>query len=321
MSSNEASSRVTYTSISSDYEEPPDVRSPRIVVYGYDGLPMHPVDPPSPDYVPSPKEPEQAPLSSDYMPGPEYPEYLALYDEEVPIKDQPYAVADSPIALSSGYLVESDPKENSKDESEDGPMDCPADGEMVMMMMMMTPLMMTRRRRRSTWLRLTLSLHPLLTMSPLLRRQSCLRPMSLRLHHHHHLQAVFAYTCTSITTITASTISLYLPPPVPTSLPLPSPPLPLLPASLFIPPPVDRKEDILEAELPTHKRLCLTALTSRYKVGESSIAVRPIGDHRTDYGFIGTLDADTKRQRVEEVGYDIRDVWVDPTEAVEEIVL
>nr|GEU59035.1 reverse transcriptase [Tanacetum cinerariifolium] len=72
MSSDEASSRVTYTSISSDYEEPSDVGFPGVIVYGYDGLPMHPVDPPSPDYVPGPEEPEQVPLSSDYMPGPKY---------------------------------------------------------------------------------------------------------------------------------------------------------------------------------------------------------------------------------------------------------
>ncbi|GKF48106.1 hypothetical protein Tco_0141357, partial [Tanacetum coccineum] len=38
-----------------------------------------------------------------------------------------------------------------------------------------------------------------------------------------------------------------------------------------------------------------------------------------DYGFIGTLDAETRRQRAEEVGYRIRDAWVDPTEAVEEV--
>ncbi|GJV06228.1 hypothetical protein Tco_1343884 [Tanacetum coccineum] len=73
--------------------------------------------------------------------------------------------------------------------------------------------------------------------------------------------------------------SLHLPPHVPTSLPLPSSPLPPLPASLFIPPPVDHREDISEAELPPRKRLCLTALTSRYEVGESSIAApRPTGD-------------------------------------------
>ncbi|GJY98468.1 hypothetical protein Tco_0515378 [Tanacetum coccineum] len=70
-------------------------------------------------------------------------------------------------------------------------------------------------------------------------------------------------------------LSPHLPPPVPTSLPLPSSPLLV---SLFIPPPVDRREDIPEAKLPPRKRLCLTAPTSRYEVGESSTtAPRPIG--------------------------------------------
>ncbi|GJX99452.1 hypothetical protein Tco_0356471 [Tanacetum coccineum] len=124
MSSDEASSGVTYTSISSDDEEPSNVGSPGFVVYGYDGLPMHPVDPPSPDYMPGLEEPEQAPLSLDYVSGPEYPEYLALSDEEVPMEDQPYAAADSPIALSLGYIADSDPE----DESEDGPTDYPANG-------------------------------------------------------------------------------------------------------------------------------------------------------------------------------------------------
>ncbi|GKA81995.1 hypothetical protein Tco_0788743 [Tanacetum coccineum] len=72
---------------------------------------MHPVDPyveaalpapPSPDYVPGPEEPEQAPPSPDY----------------------PYDADASPTALSPGYIVDFDPK----DESEDGPTDYPADG-------------------------------------------------------------------------------------------------------------------------------------------------------------------------------------------------
>ncbi|GJW38659.1 hypothetical protein Tco_0064504 [Tanacetum coccineum] len=87
--------------------------------------------------------------------------------------------------------------------------------------------------------------------------------------------------------------SLHLPPPVPTSLPLPSSPLPPLPASLFIPPTVDLTEDILEAELPPRKR--------------------------ANYGFIGTMGAEIRRQRAKEVGYGIRDVWVDSTEVVEEV--
>ncbi|GKA84779.1 hypothetical protein Tco_0806433 [Tanacetum coccineum] len=84
------------TSISSDYEEPSDVSSRGVIIYGYDGLLMHPVDPPSSDNVPGPEEQEQAPLLPDYVPRLEYPEYLALSDEEVPVKNQPYLTADSP---------------------------------------------------------------------------------------------------------------------------------------------------------------------------------------------------------------------------------
>ncbi|GJW58320.1 putative reverse transcriptase domain-containing protein [Tanacetum coccineum] len=83
--------------------------------------------PASPDYVPGPEEPEQTPLLPDYMPGPEYPEYLAPFDEEVPIEDQPYVV-DLPIALSSGYVADSNPEEYPEEDFKDGLVDYPADG-------------------------------------------------------------------------------------------------------------------------------------------------------------------------------------------------
>ncbi|GKB93657.1 hypothetical protein Tco_0979794 [Tanacetum coccineum] len=106
-----------------------------------------------------------------------------------------------------------------------------------------------------------------------------------------------------------------LPSPVPASLPLPSPPLPPLPSSLLPPlpdllfiPPVDRREDIPEAKLPPRKRLCLTTPASRYEVGENSTVVpRPIGGHRVDCGFIGTIEAEARRQRAGAIDYRIRD--------------
>ncbi|GJZ44721.1 hypothetical protein Tco_0592317 [Tanacetum coccineum] len=71
---------------------------------------------------------------------------------------------------------------------------------------------------------------------------------------------------------------------------LPSPPLPPLPPSLYIPPPVDRRDDIPESEQPPRKRLCLSTLGTRYEVGESSTA-RPTGGQGIDYGFVSTVNA------------------------------
>nr|GEX65117.1 hypothetical protein [Tanacetum cinerariifolium] len=98
---------LTYTLVYTDSEpwryygeDSAETRPPRVIVYGYDGLPMQPVAPPSPDYVPRPEHPP----SPDYVPGPEhppspigipyvpeleYPEYLAPSDDEAPLEDQP----------------------------------------------------------------------------------------------------------------------------------------------------------------------------------------------------------------------------------------
>ncbi|GJS00165.1 hypothetical protein Tco_0316673 [Tanacetum coccineum] len=64
-------------------------------------------------------------------------------------------------------------------------------------------------------------------------------------------------------------------------------------ASLFIPPLVDRKEDIPEVKLPPHKRLCLTALTLGYEARKSSTATRPL-EVIEQTMFIDTLDAETR---------------------------
>nr|GEW37102.1 hypothetical protein [Tanacetum cinerariifolium] len=90
MSSDEASSRITYTSISSDYEDS-----------SYTGTAF-----------------------TDYVLGPEYPEYLATSDAEILVEDQPHAIDASPTALSPGYIDDCD----LEDESEDGLTDYPADG-------------------------------------------------------------------------------------------------------------------------------------------------------------------------------------------------
>ncbi|GJY07565.1 hypothetical protein Tco_0374619, partial [Tanacetum coccineum] len=79
---------------------------------------------------------------------------------------------------------------------------------------------------------------------------------------------------------------------------LPSHPLP---PSLYIPPPVDRRDDIPESERPPRKRSCLFAPGPRYEVRESSTA-RPTRGRGVDYGFVSTLDAEERRRGIREVG-------------------
>ncbi|GKC02457.1 hypothetical protein Tco_0994067, partial [Tanacetum coccineum] len=53
----------------------------------------------------------------------------------------------------------------------------------------------------------------------------------------------------------------------------------------------------------------------------AAAAARPIGGRRVDYGFVDTVDAEIIRRRAEEVDYGIRDAWVDPRDATEEVAL
>ncbi|GKG57949.1 hypothetical protein Tco_0589560, partial [Tanacetum coccineum] len=38
---------------------------PRVIVLGYDRLPLQPVAPPSPDYIPGPENPQTLPVPQD----------------------------------------------------------------------------------------------------------------------------------------------------------------------------------------------------------------------------------------------------------------
>ncbi|GKB17120.1 hypothetical protein Tco_0851043 [Tanacetum coccineum] len=132
-----ASSAITYTFVYTDSEpgrvfwgadeEISDGDVPRVIVYGYDGLPMQPVDPPSPDYVPGPEHPP-SPIEIPYVPEPEYPEYLVPSEDEAPMEDQPLPADASPVALSPGYVPDSDPEEDPEEDSEEEHADYPADG-------------------------------------------------------------------------------------------------------------------------------------------------------------------------------------------------
>ncbi|GKC72907.1 hypothetical protein Tco_1118790 [Tanacetum coccineum] len=71
-----STSTVTYTSVYTDSEPGrafwgaddegvSEADIPRVIVLGYDGLPLQPVAPPSPDYVPGPENPQTPPVPQD----------------------------------------------------------------------------------------------------------------------------------------------------------------------------------------------------------------------------------------------------------------
>ncbi|GKG59009.1 hypothetical protein Tco_0602718, partial [Tanacetum coccineum] len=82
------------------------VGSPGVVVYKYDGLPMHP---PSPNYVPGPEHPP-SPVYVPYVPKPVYPEFMPDEDDVLLAEEQPLPVVVSSTADSHGYITESDPE-------------------------------------------------------------------------------------------------------------------------------------------------------------------------------------------------------------------
>ncbi|GJV17140.1 hypothetical protein Tco_1362463 [Tanacetum coccineum] len=337
-----ASSAFTYTSVYTDSE------------------PGRPVASPSSDYAPGPKHPPSL-VEVLYVPEPEYHEYLVPSDDEAPMEEHPLPADASPVALSPGYVADSDLEEDSEEDHADyladggdddndpsddddddddigdedeEPFEVEEDDEEEKDHLALTdspaaPVIDPVPSAEDTEAFETDEAAPTHVPSP--KRHTArmsVRPQTpVLLPSEAEVERLLALPIPPPSPLTPlsspqpqipSPSSLHLPPLVPTSLPLPLFPLPPLPASPFISP-VDCREDTSEAGLPPRKRLCLTALTSRYEVGESSTAApRPTGGHGADYGFIGTIDAEVRRQRTEEVGYDIRDVWVDPEETVKE---
>ncbi|GKE46015.1 hypothetical protein Tco_1473299, partial [Tanacetum coccineum] len=116
-----SSSTVTYTSVYTDSEpgrvfwgadeEPSDGGPPQVIVYGYDGLLMQLIAPPSLDYVPGLEHP----------PSPDYHHPMMRHPWPLPADA-------SPVALSPGYVPDSDPEEDPEEDSEEEHADYPADG-------------------------------------------------------------------------------------------------------------------------------------------------------------------------------------------------
>nr|GEU37148.1 hypothetical protein [Tanacetum cinerariifolium] len=384
-----ASSAVTYTSVYTDSEpgrvfwgadkKLSDEGSPRVIVYGYDGLPMRLVAPPSLEYIHGPEEPQTPPASQDederepmfiqphdpdYVPEPMYPEYIPLEDEHgISVEEQPLPPIDSLTVVSLGYVAESDPEEYEDDETEDGPVDYPMDGGddgedddrdsssgdiddededeeeeeeeehlastdsaiFIPTVELISPPEGTEPATISLSLEAEVKRllamptplpSPLASLSPPSaeeRLARCTAPFACPSPPPIPTQLLSSFGCpTQIQTLRMASTQAFIDA-VTAALPSPS-----LPQPLYIPAPVDHRDDILETEMPPRKRLCFSTLGSRYEIEESSTS-RPIEGRGIDYGFVSTLDAEARRRGIKEVGNGIRDTWVDLAEAVPEI--
>nr|GEX32118.1 putative reverse transcriptase domain-containing protein [Tanacetum cinerariifolium] len=272
------------------------------------------------------------PHDPNYVPEPMYPEYIPLEDEHVlSVEEQPLPPVVLPTAESPEYGAESnpeeDPEEYEDDEREDGSVDYPMDGgddddgessgddadnededeedeeeehlasaDSVLVIRadeLVSPpegtehvIPLPSTNTTTTGARFTIQIQAAISLSPKVEAERLLAmplpPTSLLAllsppYVGEHL-ARLASTQALIDAVTATLSSLPLPPP------------------LYIPLPVDHKDDILETEMPPRKRLCLSTLGSRYEIKES-LTSRP----------------------TEGRGIDYRDTCVDPTETVPKI--
>nr|GEW89294.1 putative reverse transcriptase domain-containing protein [Tanacetum cinerariifolium] len=320
-----ASSAVTYTSVYTDSE-------PARVFWGADEELSDEVAPPSPDYIPGPEEPHTPPAPQDkdehgpmfiqphdpdFVPEPIYPKYIQLEDEHIlPVEEQPLPPVVSPTAESPGYVAESDPEEDPKeyedDETEDGPVDYPMDGgddgddddddssrddaddedEDDEEEEHLAPA-------ESAMVIPTDEL-----VSPPEGTEPVIPPPSTDT----------ATTEARITVRLQATISFPPEAEVKRLLSMPTP-ITICPTITTF---CRGADDIPETEMPPYKRICLSTLGSRYEVEDSSTA-RPTEGQGIDYGFVSTLDAEVRRRGIGEVGYGIKDTWIDPAETVPEI--
>ncbi|GJV61605.1 hypothetical protein Tco_1467705 [Tanacetum coccineum] len=279
-------STVTYTEVSSPFEDLSDIGSLRAIVHVYDGLPMMSEDPyvyvvaafqapPSPDYVPGPEELEQEPPSPAFVPEHD--------PEEEDPADYPTDRDDDEEEESFGDDADEEDEDEDEDDEEDEEHLAPADSvppptyQVDRLLAISTPPSSPLTSYSSPLPQIPSS--PLPASSPL-----PISPSPLPASPTHPL----GYR--------AAMIRLRA------ELPYISHPLPII--------------------LP-HTRAFGhdEERGGGCGVGECSSAptARPTGGFRADYGFVGTLDAKIRRDPDREIGYGITDVWVDPDEIAEEI--
>nr|GEX67198.1 hypothetical protein [Tanacetum cinerariifolium] len=267
-------------------EDSAKTRPSRVIVYGYDGLPIYPVAPPSPDYVPGPEhspspdyvpdlEHPPSPIEIPYVPEPEYPKYLAPSDDEAPLEDQPLPADASPIAASPDY---DEPFEEDEEEEEEHP--APADSPAIPIV----DIVLSAREIEA--LEADEPTHA--PGSPITSMEAC----------------IARHDALLLSPPLVPSLPLPLPSPLTTSLTNTEAPLGYWAAGIRMRaslPSTSYRIDIPEADMSPWKKACLTAPALGFEIRESFAA----GAARQP----GPTKSDLRRCRVEPAGYEITDTW------------
>nr|GEW23932.1 putative reverse transcriptase domain-containing protein [Tanacetum cinerariifolium] len=242
--------------------------------------------------------------------------YIVDSFTQVLVEDQPYAAADLPIALSPRYIVDPDPEEDTKDESEDGPTDYSVDvgdddyhdddnddddssrddaDDEDQEEASEEDEDEKEEEEHLAPADSPAAASPVVDPVPSAEETKPFETDEFAVTPPPPPPPV--YHTTARMTPPSGT-----PPILPIPLPTSSLPLPL--------PSTDHKADVSEVVLSPQKRLCI-ALGPRFKVRESSsaAAARSTGGFRADYGFADTLEAKIRRDPYREI--DDRSVMSD----------
>nr|GEW46055.1 hypothetical protein [Tanacetum cinerariifolium] len=304
-----------------------DVGSPRVILLGYDGLAMMPEDPYA--YV---EAAMQEPPSPDFVSEPVYPEFMPPEDDVLLAEEQPLPAAISPTADSPGYITESDLHRTLTRISIPAQAHVPflSKAEVERLLALPTPPPSSLTSYSSPLPQIPSPPLPASPTHPLGYRAAMIRlrakspstshPLPLPLP----LPIVLPHTRASMAMMRAATPSTYILAPRSETPPSRTPPFLPIPLSTSSPPlllpSTDYRVDVPKVTLPPRKRLCI-AIKPKFEVKECSCAPtsRPTRGFRADYGFVGTLDAEIRRDPNRKIGYGITDVWEDPDEIAKEI--
>nr|GFC02469.1 hypothetical protein [Tanacetum cinerariifolium] len=242
------------------------------------------------------------PHDPDFVPEPIYPEYIPLEDEHILLaEEQPLPHVVSPTSKSPGYVAESDPEEDPMEyednEIEDGPVDYPIDGgddgddDDVDSSGDDADDEDEDKEEEEEHLAPADSAVVIPT-DELVSSPEGAEPAAISFPSNTEVERLLAMPTSSPSPLTSLSppsakerLARCTTPSALPSLPLPPP--------LHMRPPIDRRDDIPETEMPPHKRLCLSTLVSRYEVRESS-TTRLTEGRGIDYEFVSTLDAEAR---------------------------